>query len=198
MAHGVVGSIFETYIEGVRVKYQANVLAPTLQTPHWKIGRLNSRGQASAPSVQWRRLGGTVEATTRPGIQNYTSTGGDPVFFIADWDSIDAVEMRVRAADWQQLDCVWGGLLTAVRDTFGAMGIPGGYEHLSEAEDDDPAAAAQKGVQELVQSWTFRLPIPRVQSEDKTVIDTIIGTTRLIDTNPDPGTAGPTITQPLP
>lgn len=195
MGTGVNGSIFEAYVLEVRNEYGRDEFAPDIRDESWKIGRLKGQGQAAAPSIQFHRPSGTVQPTSRNGPFESTLDNGQPVYFASAYEDLATVQARIHAQSWQQLDCIWTGLLAAARNVLGIYSTPGSYDHVSEG-DDNALPEFVKGNQLLVQSFEWTILIPQVFGS-LTTIERILGTSQFINTNPAPGTPGPDTDQPL-
>lgn len=195
MAHGVDGSIFEAFVLGVRDQYAKDANAPDVKPDAWKVGRLKSKGQVAPPSLRFRRLGGTVQPTSRNGPFPFTNPDGSEVYFASAYEDLANVEVQIRAKDWLQLECVWTGFLTAARDVLGTMSVPGNYDHASESTaDDESDSDFQKGGQLLIQQMQWTILIPQV-SGSLVEINRVLGTSQFININAAPGTAGPSTNQ---
>ncbi len=195
MGTGVSGSIFEAFVLAVRDQYGKDEYAPDIRDEAWMIGRLKGMGQAAAPSVKFHRPSGTVQPTTRNGPFPFVLDNGQETYFSAVYEDLATVEARIHAKSWQELECIWTGLLTATRDVLGTYSVPGNYDHVSEG-DEDPMPEFIKGNQLLVQTFEWTILIPQAFGS-LSKIERILGTSQFININPAPGTPGPSTDQPL-
>ncbi len=195
MGHNVSGSFFEQVVDAIKADYDADDIAPDIDNERWKVGKLEGMGQTQSPSVRWRRPGGTIEPTEHAGPHEFTDASGAVLYFSSVYQELITVTAKISAPDWTQLGCILTGVLSATRDVMGKNATPNSYVHITEG-DDDPEPSAQKGVQELLMTWEWKMLIPQAVGT-LTEITSIVGANRLIEINADPGTAGPTNTQPL-
>ncbi len=196
MGNGVSGSQFELFVLAVRDKYAQDDFAPDIRDEAWKIGRLKGMGQAAAPSVKFFRPSGTMQATDRPGPHEITLDDGSLAFFSSVYEDLANVEVRIHAQSWLEMECIQTGLLSAARVVMGQFSVPGGYDHVSEG-DEDPMPEFVKGNQLMIQTFVWTILVPQTVGS-MTTIEKILGTSQFININDPPGSAGPATEQPIP
>lgn len=179
----------------VRDKYAADTFAPVIKNEAWKVGRLASKGQVAAPSLMFKRLGGTIQPTSRNGPHEFTNPDGTEVWFSSAYEDLATVEVRIRAKDWMQLECVWTAFLTAAREALKLSSVPGNYDHVSESTADDEADPHfETGGQLLIQQMQWTILIPQYAGS-LVEINKVLGTSQFHNINDAPGTAGPSTEQ---
>lgn len=193
MTYGVQDSIFAQYVDAVRVAYVASETTVDVKSESWQIGALRSRGKSSLPLVSFRRDSGQLEPGARRNPQTYADEGVT-YSFETHYDDVATVLVKLVATDWRQLDCLHSGIVYAVRTALGVEAQPGSYQHLTE-DDGEPLALAQAGHQVLVQSFTWRIPVPHVWGVPS-VVTTVAGASEIQPADGvEPYTAGNSSTQ---
>lgn len=192
---GVTGSLFEMFVLAVRDTYKKDNYSPDIRDDAWKIGRLRGMGQAAAPSIKFHRPSGALQPTNRNGPHKIERDDGGAVYFSSVYEDVANVEARIHAKNWEQMECIHTSLLRAARNTLGVYSLPGNYDHVSEG-DDEPMPEFVKGNQLLVQTFQWTILVPQAVGT-LTEINKVLGTSHLININPDPGSPGPETCQPL-
>ena len=194
MTFGVEGSFFDDYAERVRQVYAA-ADTPDIATGSWQVGALQAQKRAAYPAVAFTRPGGQLEATKWKGPIAYVTDAGSELWFSARYDDVATVHALILANSWRELDCVWSGVVSAARDAIGVDCVPGGYRQLTEEEEQGlPVRVA--GLQHLVQTFTWRMPLPHVWGT-KTEVASVTTTPQMFPAaGGESFTAGPPTTQP--